>query len=217
MKNVIFLLCGALSAQVADKANENYKTKEGRSAVMSEIGSPSRDARQKPKELVAALDLKPGMVVADIGTGAGYMLPYLSAAVGPAGKVIAEDIFPDVIDAAKKKAGELKNVEFMLGSEKETNVPAASADVLFVLDAYHHFNYPQALLADFGRALKKDGRLIIVEYHKNKEAMANGRALEHIRLSAEDFVKEIEAAGWRLVSRKDFIPQVQWLAVFQKQ
>lgn len=217
MKNIVFLLSAALSAQVAEKANENYKTKEGRASVASGIGSASRDARQKPKELVAELALKPGMVVADIGTGAGYMLPYLSEAVGASGNVIAEDIYPDFIETAKKKAGELKNVEYVLGSEKATNLPAGSTDVLFVLDAYHHFNYPQALLADFARALKKDGRLIIVEYHKNQEAMANGRALEHIRLSADDFIKEIEAAGWRLVSRKDFIPRVQWLGVFQKQ
>jgi SAM-dependent methyltransferase len=217
MKIVVFLLSAVLSAQVAEKANEHYKTKEGRAGVAAGIGSSSRDARQKPKELVAALELKPGMVVADIGTGVGYMLPYLSEAVGASGKVIAEDIFPDFLETAKKKAAELKNVEFVLGSDKATNIPAGSADVLFVLDAYHHFNYPRDLLADFGRVLKKDGRLIIVEYHKNKEAMADGRALEHIRLSADDFVQEIESAGWKLVSRKDFLPKVQWMGVFQKQ
>jgi ubiquinone/menaquinone biosynthesis C-methylase UbiE len=137
--------------------------------------------------------------------------------VGPSGKVIAEDIYPDFIETAKQKGGSLKNVEFVLGSEKTTNLPASSVDVLFALDAYHHFNYPQDLLADFKRVLKNDGRLIIVEYHKNKESMANGRALEHIRLDVDDAVKEIEAAGWKLVNRKEFIPKVQWLAVFQKQ
>jgi SAM-dependent methyltransferase len=215
MRLAIILIGAGLSAQVAEKANENYRTKEGRASVASGIGSSSRDARQKPKELVAALELEPGMVVADIGTGAGYMLPYLSEAVGPAGKVLAEDIFPDFLERAKSKAANLKNVSFVLGSEKATNLDTGSLDVVFVLDAYHHFNYPQALLADFARALKKNGRLIIVEYHKNEVAMANGRALEHIRLSAEDFAKEIEAAGWNLVSRKDFIPRVQWMGVFR--
>jgi ubiquinone/menaquinone biosynthesis C-methylase UbiE len=215
VKNIIFLICMSLSAQVAEKANENYKTKEGRAGVASGLGSASRDARQKPKELIAALDLKPGMVVADVGTGAGYMLPHLSEAVGPSGKVIAEDIYPDFVEAAKKTAGGLKNIEFVLCSEKATNLPPGSADVIFVLDAYHHFNYPQELLADFQRALKKDGRLIIVEYHKSQEAMANGRALEHIRLSADNFIKEIEGAGWKLASRKEFIPRVQWIGIFQ--
>jgi ubiquinone/menaquinone biosynthesis C-methylase UbiE len=216
MRLALLLLSAVLSAQVAEKANENYRTKEGRASVASGIGSSSRDARQKPKELVAALGLKPGMVVADVGTGAGYMLPYLSEAVGPTGKVIAEDIFPDFLDTAKSKASNLKNVEFVLGSAKATNIPAGVADVIFVLDAYHHFDYPQAVLDDFGRVLKGNGRLMIVEYHKNDVAMPNGRALEHIRLSADDAIKEIEAAGWKLVSRKDFIPKVQWLAEFQK-
>jgi ubiquinone/menaquinone biosynthesis C-methylase UbiE len=218
MKIVSCLLIAALplAAQVAEKANENYKTKEGRAGVASTLSSAGRDERQKPKELVAALELKPGMVVADIGTGAGYMLPYLSEAVGTSGKIFAEDIYPDFVETAKKKAGSLKNVEFVLGNEKATNLPPASVDVLFALDAYHHFNYPRDLLADFKLVLKNDGRLIIVEYHKNKESMANGRALEHIRVGVDDAIKEIESAGWKLVSRKDFIPRVQWMAVFQK-
>jgi ubiquinone/menaquinone biosynthesis C-methylase UbiE len=216
MRIAVILIPAVLFAQVAKKANENYQTPEGRAKLASSIGSSSRDARQKPKELTAALEIKPGMVVADIGTGAGYMLPYLSEAVGPTGKVLAEDIFPDFIERAKKKTTGLTNVEFVLGTDKSTNLPAGVVDVIFTLDAYHHFDYPQVLLADFGRALKKDGRLIVVEYHKNKESMSNGRALEHVRLSEEDAIKEIESAGWKLISRKDFIPRVQWIAIFQK-
>jgi ubiquinone/menaquinone biosynthesis C-methylase UbiE len=210
----IVLSAGMLPAQVAEKANEGYRTKEMRENVARTLSSADREARQKPKELVAALDLKPGMTVVDIGTGVGYMLPFLSDAVGPKGKVIAEDIFPDFLESAKKHVADRKNIEFVLGTEKSANLPEGVADVIFVLDAYHHFDYPQALLAEFKRAIKKDGRLIIVEFHKNSEAMANGRALEHIRLPAEDAIKEIEAEGWRLVSRRDFTPRVQWLGVF---
>jgi ubiquinone/menaquinone biosynthesis C-methylase UbiE len=217
MRIALLLVATLLQAQVAEKANETYRTKEGRSKIAATLANTStRDARQKPKELVAALDLKPGMIVADIGTGAGYMLPYLSEAVGPSGKVIAEDIFPDFLETAKKNAAALKNVEFVLGSEKATNIPARSADVIFVLDAYHHFDYPKAVLDDFGKVLKPGGRLIIVEYHKNNVSMGNGRALEHIRLGVDDAIKEIEGAGWKLLTRKEFTPQVQWLAVFLK-
>jgi ubiquinone/menaquinone biosynthesis C-methylase UbiE len=215
MKILVFLFAALLPAQVAEKANETYRSKDGRAKMIATLGDSSRDARQKPKELVAALDLKPGMVVVDVGTGAGYMLPHLSEAVGPSGKVIAEDIFPDFLDAARAKAAGLKNVEFVLGTDKATNIAAGSADVVFVLDAYHHFDYPQALLSDFSKVLKRNGRLAIVEYHKNDVAM-NGRARQHVRLSADDAIKEIEAAGWKMLTRKDFIPDVQWLAVFQK-
>ena len=218
MRIALLLVATLLQAQVAEKANETYRTKEGRAKVAATLANNNtRDARQRPKELVAAMEIKPGMVVADVGTGAGYMLPYLSEAVGPSGKVIAEDIFPDFLDTAKKTAAALKNVDFVLGSEKGTNIAPGSADVVFVLDAYHHFDYPQMLLADFGKVLKQGGRLIIVEYHKNNVSMGNGRALEHIRLGVDDAIKEIEAAGWKLVSRKEFTPEVQWLAVFRKQ
>jgi ubiquinone/menaquinone biosynthesis C-methylase UbiE len=217
---IAVLACGALAAQVAEKANERYQTPESRAKLMEGITSATRDARQKPKELVAALGIRPGMVVVDLGTGGGYMLPYLSAAAGPAGKVIAQDIFPDFLDSAKRRAAELnlKNVEFVRGDEKSTGLPSGVADLILVLDVYHHFNYPQQMLADLGRALKPDGRLAIVEYHRNEESMGrNGFALQHIRLGEEEAIKEIEAAGWKLLERKDFIPRVQWLGVFSRQ
>src|SRR5262245_57896117 len=98
--------------QVADKANSGYKTKEGRDRVAGTLSDPHRDDRQKPAELVAAMELKPGMSVADVGTGVGYMLPFLSRAVGPAGKVYGEDIQTDFLDRAKAKvaAEKLDNV-----------------------------------------------------------------------------------------------------------
>lgn len=205
----------AASAQVAEKANENYKTKEGRSSVAAGLTGPARDARQKPKELVATLEIQPGMTVADVGTGAGYMLPHLSAAVGPGGRIFAQDVHNDFLDRAKESAKELKNVTFVLGDAKSTNLPSGSADLILLLDVYHHLDYPEASLRDLRRALKPEGRLAIVEYHKNEHAMPNGRALQHVRLSEEDAIKEIEANGFRLVTRKEHVPRVQWVGIFR--
>ena len=214
MKTFAVLFCLSLSAQVADKANERYHTPEDRKGVMDGLIQSSRDKTQRPKELVAALRIKPGMTVADMGTGGGYMLRYLSEAVGPSGKVVAEDIYPDFLDLAKKTAASLRNVEFVLGNEKESHLPEKALDLVLLLDVYHHFNYPKETLADLRKKLKPGGRLAIVEYHKNEVAMPNGRAMEHIRLGEKDAIREIESNGFRLISHEDFNPQSQWLALF---
>jgi ubiquinone/menaquinone biosynthesis C-methylase UbiE len=203
-----------LAGQVAQKANERYQSPEHRKGMIGTLTDPSRDARQKPRELVAELGIKPGMTVVDLGTGPGYMLPYLSEAVGPQGRVVGEDIFPDFLDKAKERAASLKNVSFVLGTAKDTKLAEKSADLVLVLDVYHHLDYPGETLGQLRRALKPGGRLAIVEYHKNDIAM-NGNAKEHVRLGEAEAIAEIEANGFRLLSKKDFVPQIQWLALFE--
>jgi len=211
-------LCTAASAQVADKANEGYKTKEGRESVSKTLADPHRDERQKPRELVEAMGLQPGETVVDLGTGVGYMLPYLSHAVGATGKVIAEDIQTDFLDKARTRVTSLnlKNVTFVLGGEHDPKLPGDTANSILVLDVYHHFDYPEEMLRHIRDCLQSDGRLVIVDYYKRPDAMPNGRALEHIRIDEDDVIKEVEANGFRLVSQHEHLPKVQYMAIFQK-
>ena len=103
----------------------------------------------------------------------------------------------------------------MLGTAKDTKLAEKSADLVLVLDVYHHLDYPGETLGQLRRALKPGGRLAIVEYHKNDIAM-NGDAKEHVRLGEAEAIAEIEANGFRLLSKKkDFVPEIQWLGIFE--
>jgi ubiquinone/menaquinone biosynthesis C-methylase UbiE len=215
------LICPAAFAQVAGQANEGYKTPEGRQNVAKGLSDPAREERQKPRDIVDALDLKPGGTVADIGTGVGFMLPYLSHAVGDTGHVIGEDIQSDFLNQAKMKAqlSRLNNVQFVLGTDRDPKLPADTLEGVLILDVYHHFDYPEAMLQHISDSLLSDGKLVIVEYFKRPGAMRNpdpNFALQHIRLDQDDLIKEVEANGFRLVSKRDLVPKSQYIAVFQK-
>jgi ubiquinone/menaquinone biosynthesis C-methylase UbiE len=203
-----------LGAQVAKEANERYQTPEGRAAVAKSLSGADRDEKQRPRELVASIGIKPGMTVADIGTGTGYLLPYLSDAVGPGGRVVGEDIFPDFLEKAERTAKfhQLANVEFVKGSETDPALAESGVDVAVALESYHHWNYPDKMLAALHRELRAGGRLVIVDYHPG----AGGMPAHHIRLDAPDVIKEIEANHFRLVSQHEHGASGQYVAIFEK-
>lgn len=222
MKTAAFLAAlwlGATgSAQVASQANAGYRTEQQRQAVARGLGNPNRDEVQRPRDLVRAMAIEKGSTIADVGTGIGYMLPFLSRAVGPEGKVIAEDIFDDFLTAARERAQNqhLENVTFVKGKTDDPGLPEGQLDTVLALDVYHHFDYPEKMLAAIHKALKPGGKLIIVEYYKRPDAMANGMAMTHIRLDMPDVIKEVEANHFHLVMEKETIRNSQYLLMLEK-
>jgi predicted methyltransferase len=214
----VLLLCAALfPALLAQKANEDYSTPEKRAAQAVSLSDADRPERLRAQAIVDSLHLQPGMKVADIGAGAGIMLPFFSRAVGISGKVYAEEIFDDFLAKTKAYAGKqgLKNVEFVLGTERDPNLPEACCDVAVAVHVYHHFNYPADMLAGLRRALKPGGRFVVIDYYRRPNAMGTGNmALEHMRLDFDDVVKEVEANGFKLVESHEHIPGKQYAATF---
>jgi ubiquinone/menaquinone biosynthesis C-methylase UbiE len=213
-----FVWAAVLGAQVASQANSGYQTEEQRKAVAQGLADPARDEKQKPGELMRNAGIRPGMTVADVGTGIGFMLPFLSKRVGAEGKVIAEDIFDDFLAGAKQRVAtqKLTNVTFVKGAETDPKLPEGAVDIALALDVYHHFDYPEKMLAALHKSLKPDGRLVIVEYYKRAEAMPNGRALTHVRLDMPDVIKEIEANHFHLVAEHEHVPDSQYMLIFTK-
>jgi predicted methyltransferase len=107
-------------------------------------------------------------------------------------------------------------VTFVKGTETDPKLPEAGVDIVLALDTYHHFDFPEKMLAAIHRSLKPGGKLVVVEYYKRLEAMPGGRALTHIRLDMPDLIKEIEANRFHLIAEKEHIPDSQYLLILRK-
>jgi SAM-dependent methyltransferase len=126
---------------------------------------PSRAIEEQPDSVIEALGLKPTDVVADLGAGTGYFSFRLSSRV-PEGKVLAVDVQPEMIDILNflKQDAQANNIEPILGSETDPNLPANSLDLALMVDAYHEFAYPREMMTGIVRAVKPGGRVVLVEY-----------------------------------------------------
>lgn len=211
---LLFLFAAlALAQQPAPKPedpNANYRTREGREKVAANLDSPGRGEKMRARELVTMLKLKPGDSVADIGSGTGMMEPLLSQAVGPGGRVFAEDIFPDFLEKVRDKVAreQLTNVTPVLGTERNPLLPGGQLTVVLIVDAYHHFEYPREMLAGIQQALAPSGRLVIVDFFKNE-----GPGPGHIRKDRDEVIQEVEQNGFRLQSSTKLNPQ-QYVLTF---
>jgi ubiquinone/menaquinone biosynthesis C-methylase UbiE len=176
------------------------------------------DSLQRPGVLLREMKLEPGMTVADIGTGLGNMLPMLSRRAGPSGRVLAEDTGDELLAAAKQLAQNqnLENVTFIKGTETDPNLPGGQVDVIFAFEVYHHFSDPAKMLAAFYKALRPDGRLVIVEHYKRESALPDGKALTRIRLDLPDMIKELEANRFHLVEEKEYAKNAQYMLILEK-
>ncbi len=152
-----------------------------------------REREERTDLLMNALALKPGMAVADIGAGTGYLSRRMATAVAPGGKVFAVDVQPEMIRLLETLARErgLGNVVPSLGTETDVKLPAASIDLAIMVDVYHELSFPHEVLASIVRALKPGGRVVFVEYraedarvpikplHKMSEAQVRREAEVH--------------------------------------
>lgn len=214
-----FLLLVSTPAFGQAGANAGYQTTEGRARVARALSNPGREAEQKPRELIASIGVQRGDVVADVGTGVGFMIPYFLEVIGDGGKLYAEDIQQEFLDqvAAHKAEQGWDNVEIILGGQVDPKLPQNSVDVAFILDAYHHFEQPEETVRAIGDALKSDGRLVVVDFYRSR--VREGRdpdwALNHIRADRDEFRAEIESAGFQFVRTFDHLPH-QYALIFEK-
>jgi ubiquinone/menaquinone biosynthesis C-methylase UbiE len=171
-----------------------------------------REAEEAPDQAIAALGLEPGQSVADVGAGSGYMSVKMAAKVGAAGKVYAEDIQPEMIELLKKRlaAERVANVQPILGLVDDPKLPRSSLDLELLVDVYHEFQQPQAMLRHLRQALKPGGRLVLLEYRKEDPAIPIRP--EH-KMTVAEAKMEVEAEGFRLSKVDEVLPR-QHILIF---
>ncbi len=161
----------------------------------------SREIFHEREKIVAAVGLKPGMAMADIGAGTGLFTLHFAQAVGESGRVYAVEIAKNFIDHIKARAAKVSatNVQTILCTEKSVELPEASIDLAFICDVYHHFEYPQASLATLHRALKPGGELVLIDF-KRVPGVSSDFIMGHVRAGQEVFEAEVAAAGFEKVA-----------------
>jgi predicted methyltransferase len=173
-----------------------------------------RDKEERPDLVLQAMELKPGMTVAEIGAGTGYFSRRIAKAVGPTGKVYAVDIQPEMLELLKKYAaqeGVAKNIIPVLGTETDPKLPKGGVDRILLVDVYHEFQKPEPMLARMRESLAPGGTVTLIEYR------LEGESASHInqahRMSVEQVLSEWNPAGFELANQLETLPS-QHLFIF---
>ena len=178
--------------------------------TMHFLGAPwlvreSREREEDCKKLLAALPLKLGDSVCDIGCGNGYYTLRLAGRVGPNGKVYASDIQQEMLNmlVERAKSRQVTNVLPVLGTFVDPHLPSASMDLILAVDVYHEFSYPQEMLAALRTSLKPTGRLVLVEF-RSEDPTVPIKPLH--KMSQAQIMRELPENGFKLVAQFHELP-----------
>ena len=189
----------------------------GRLFPPSDLGlldAPDRDLWQRPDQIMDAMAIADGSVVADIGAGSGWFTIRLARRVGPQGLVYAEDVQKEMTTAISRRVGRegLTNVRPVLGLKNDPRLPPHSLDAALMVDAYHEIENRVAVLSSLAGALKPQGRIGVIDFRL--DGTGPGPSPEE-RVSPDVVVKDAKEAGLRLIRQEPFLPY-QYFLIFGK-
>lgn len=220
---VVAFVCVAVRASFADDAAVPppltvYKGREI-AQTMHYLGAPwltreSREREEDCKTLLAALKVKPGDIVCDMGCGNGFYSLKIAKLVGDKGRVIGVDIQPEMLKLLKDRAADEKitNVVPVLGSTIDPKLEPGSVDLMLLVDVYHEFDHPEQMLAAIRRSLKPNGRVALAEF-RAEDPKVPIKPLH--KMSKAQIMKEFPPNGFRLVEQFDKLPW-QHLMFFER-
>jgi precorrin-6B methylase 2 len=173
----------------------------------------TRNQEENTTLAISKLPINNNSVVADIGAGSGYYTFKIAQKVNE-GKVYAVEIQDDFVKLLKKNQEEkgIENVQIVKGTEQNPNLPANSIDLAIMVDVYHELAYPQEMLSALAKALKPDGKILLLEYRAEDPDIA---IKELHKMSVKQVNREMEANGFKLFKREEFLP-IQHFLVYKK-
>ena len=211
---LLMALPSALHAQDAVKRDDHqmHRLHNDPKAYIGALEDPKRDAYQKPHEVIHALNLKSGEVIADIGAGSGYFTFQLARHVGDKGKVYAVDVSPEMILHINRRIRELKanNVVTLLADPDDPLLPDRSVNRFFFSDSWHHIENQSKYLSLMKRMLKPSGEVVMIDFHKKE--LPVGPPMQ-MKIAREDLIKQLDGNGYRLTKEHAFLPY-QYFLVF---
>jgi SAM-dependent methyltransferase len=169
------------------------------------LDRPEREAEEAPSKAIAALAIADGSIVADVGAGSGYYTVRLARVVGAAGRVVATDLQPGMLDILRGKvsAEGLTNVTLVQGRADNPLLPAATFDLILMVDVYHELSAPQVFVRRLKEALKPDGRLVLIEFRREDPRVP---IREEHKMSVDQVREELGADGFRIERVIDVLP-----------
>jgi len=173
-----------------------------------------RVEEEEPDRALDAIRLEPGSTVADVGAGSGYMTVRMARRVGPSGKVYANDLQPEMLMLLRQRLArdQIVNVETVLGTVDDPHLPRATIDLILMVDVYHEFSQPQAMLRKMREAIRPGGRLVLLEYRKEDPSIPI--RLDH-KMSVAEAKLEVEAEGFQLSKVEGVLPR-QHILIFTR-
>jgi ubiquinone/menaquinone biosynthesis C-methylase UbiE len=173
-----------------------------------------REVEEAPDRALDAIGIQPGSTVADIGAGSGYMTVRLAARVGPAGTVYANDLQAPMLALLQKRLvrEHIGNVQVVQGTVDDPKLPASTIEMALLVDVYHEFSAPQAMLRHLRTALTPGGRLVLLEYRKEDPSIPI--RVEH-KMTVAEAKQEVEAEGYTLARVDEALPR-QHILIFAK-
>ncbi|MEM9453485.1 MAG: methyltransferase domain-containing protein [Myxococcota bacterium] len=202
---------------VSQEINEHYAQNDNPKRWAKRFERIGREVFDQRDPIVAALGLRKGQRIADVGAGTGLFTMELARAVGEQGTVYAVDVQPYFLDHIAQRARKegLSNVKLVRARQDSVQLPEGSVQLVLMCDAYHHVEQPAAYLESLRRAIEPGGRLVVVDY-RAVEGENRAWIVEHVRATPEQFRAEIEGAGFRFVREHEGVLEENFFYEFER-